>query len=207
MPELKEPIIAALLVAAVLVGLAAAAVILRRTARRRLEPLVAAFELGTTRLSGLFFNSVEGLSQGYSCRYTVESASQYSPGGATLRLAATSPLQWSAGIKDLGSRLMVRVGMLRDQEIGDDELDHRLRFSSTDEMALLSLFGQQRARSALRVLSQSDNFNSITVRAERIDIKWTPRRPQLDENPEVLRVRLAASVELSSSCGYSPRMG
>ncbi len=99
---------------------------------------------------------------------------------------------------------MVRVGILRDQEIGDEDMDRRLRFSSSDETALLSLFGQQRTRDALRALSQIENFNSVTVRAERIDIKWTPRRPQLDENPEVLRERLAAAVELAGSCGYSP---
>jgi hypothetical protein len=206
MPDLEYPIIAVLVVAGVVVVVLIAAA-LRRAARRRLEPLAVAFELGTTRLGGPLVNSIEGLFQGYSCRYTLESASQYNPGGATLRLNATSPLQWSAGVEDLGSRLMVRVGILRDVEIGDEELDRRLRLSSSDEMGLKSALGQERSRNALRALSQSENFNSVTVRPDRVDVKWTPRRPKLDENPEVLRLRLAESVELLTACGYSPRIG
>jgi hypothetical protein len=207
MPELDDTIIAVLLVAGIALLAIVLVVVFRRGGRRRLEALAPAFELGTTRLVGPFGTAIEGIYQGFSCRYTVEHASQYNPGGATLRVQTSSPLQWSAGVEDFGARLMVRVGILRDVEVGDERLDQRLRFSSTDQTGLTALFGQERTRSAMGALSDTDNFNSVTVRSDRADIKWSPRRPQLDENPDVVRARLDAVVELLSACGYSPRIG
>jgi hypothetical protein len=72
---------------------------------------------------------------------------------------------------------------------------------------LMSLFGQQRTRSALRALAATQGFASIAVRGQRADIKWAPRQPELDENPEVLRRRLSAAVDLLAACSCPPLMG
>jgi hypothetical protein len=207
MPELEDPIIAAVLVAAVVVASIIFVTAIRRSSRKRFEKLVPAFELGTTRPAGLFGTSIEGLHQGFTCRYTIETPSQHSPGGATLRVSSNNPISWSASIEDFGSRLMARFGILKDIEIGDDEMDARLRFSSDDEMALIGLFGQQRTRDALQRLSTGDSFNSIVVRTGRVDVKWAPRNPQLDEEPEAVRARMNAVIELLSTCGSSPMLG
>ncbi len=196
-----------------LAGLAVAAVIalvvaaVRRVGRRRLETFGPAFELGTARVPGALSTSVEGLFLGYTCRYTIEQRSQYSPGGAALRIAASSPQQWTASKQDLGSRLMTQIGLFKDVTVGDQELDRRLRFSGADATTLVSLFGQERTRVALRSLSGTENFASIAVRDRRVDVKWAPRKPDLDDEPDALRLRLAAAIDLLAACGFPPAMG
>ena len=195
------------------IGFAIAAVIalvvvaVRRAGQRRLESLGPAFELGTARVPGALSTSVEGVYQGFTCRYTIEQRSQYSPGGATLRIGSASTQQWTASKQDLGSRLMTQIGLLKDVAIGDQELDSRLRFSGADATSLLSLFGQERTRAALRTLSNTENFASVAVRNQRVDVKWAPRKPELDDDPGALRLRLAASVDLLAACGLPPSMG
>lgn len=197
----------------VLAGIALAAVIglvlvaVRRAGRRRLERFGPAFELGTARLPSALSSSIEGLHQGYTCRYTIEQRSQYSPGGATLRIAASSPLRWTASKQDIGSRLMTQIGLLKNVAIGDEELDERLRFSGADATSLVSLFGQERTRSALRTLSSTENFASVSVRDRRIDVKWAPRKPDLDDAPDALQHRLGVAVDLLAACGFPPAMG
>ena len=205
--ELDQSTIFALaaLAAGALVALVVA--VLRAQGRRLLDKLAPAFELGTARRVGLVPAAVEGLFQGYTFRYTVEPRSQYSAGGASLRARVSSPLQWGASLKDAGSRLLLSIGILKDLDIGDDELDQRLRFAASDPSSLTALFGQTRTREALRVLSAGQGFASVQIRSERVDLKWAPRQPELDEDPDALRGRLAAAVALLTACGYPPLMG
>ena len=179
----------------------------RSQARRQFERLAPAFELGTAHRVGLVPPSVEGLFQGYTFRYTVEARSQYSAGGALLRTRVSSPLEWSASLQDAGSRLLVSVGILKDMDIGDDELDRRLRFAASDPSSLKALLGQTRTREALRALAAGQGFASVQIRPQRVDLKWAPRQPELDEDPDALRGRMAAAVTLLSACGYPPHMG
>jgi hypothetical protein len=207
MPELDLTTLSFLggLALAALILLIAAAV--RRSARRRLETLGPAFELGTARVPGALSSAVEGIFHGYTCRYSTEQRSQYSPGGATLRIFASSPQQWMASKQDVGSRLMTQIGLLRDVTIGDAELDRRLRFSGADATGLMNVFGQERAREALRSLAATESFASVAVRGRRVDIKWAPRNPALDDDPDALRQRMMASVDLLTACGIPPAMG
>lgn len=191
-------------------GVAAAVALIifvsRRAGQKRLEQLGPAFELGTAKLPGGLSSSVEGIYLGYTCRYAIEQRSQYSPGGATLRVGAASPLHWSASKADIGSRLMTNLGILKDVEIGDAELDELLRFSGSDRTSLLTVFGQTRTREALRELVRSENFASIVVRDRRSEIKWTPRHPELDEDPNAVRLRLAKATDVLAACSYPPTM-
>ena len=180
-------------------------VVSRKAGRDRLERLGPAFELGTARLPGALSSSVEGIYLGYSCRYTIEQRSQYSQGGATLRVGAMSPLHWNASKADMGSRLMTNLGFLKDVEIGDEELDERLRFSGGDQTSLLTVFGQTRTREALRELVRSENFASVTVRDQRSEFNAS-RHPELDDDPDALRQRLAKAVDLLAACSYPPTM-
>jgi hypothetical protein len=193
------------------IGVAAAVALIvvaaRAAGRRRLEKLGPAFELGTARLPSALSSSVEGIYLGYTCRYTIEQRSQYSPGGATLRVRAASTMHWSASKADLGSRLMTNLGILKDVEIGDAELDERLRFTGSDRTSLLTVFGQTRTLEALRELVRSENFASIVVRDQRTDIKWAPRHPELDDDPDAVRQRLAKAVDVLAACSYPPTMG
>lgn len=207
MPELNETTVIVLVAIAVVALVAVIVAVARAQARRLYDKLSPAFELGTSHRAAVVPPAVGGLYQGYTCRYGIEQRSQYSPGGANLRIRVSSPLGWSASLQDVGSRLLVSVGILKDVSIGDDELDQRLRFAGSDATALVSLFGQQRTRDALRALVDTEGFASITVRPERADVKWAPRRPELDEDPEVLRKRMAAAVDMLSACGYPPMMG
>jgi len=206
-PTLDDTTLMTLLAAGILAVVAIGLVLVRRHAQRLHDRLAPAFELGTTRRASSLPPAVEGLFHGYVCRYAIEQRSQYSAGGATLRIRVASPLKWSAARKGLGSALLASVGILRDLAIGDAELDAQLRLSAGDAPMLVSLLGQERTRTALRALADSEGFASITVRAQRADVKWAPRRPELDENPEALRRRLSAAVDLLAACGCPPLMG
>ena len=193
-----------LVVALLMGGLAFAVYLLLRTGWRRAERLRVAFELGTSKPAGVLGSAVDGLYRGYSCRYQVQYPSQYDRGGASLRLMVSSPHQWSTEVAKPGTRLLTRFGLLKDFEIGDRELDEHFRFAADDEGSLRSIFATEAARDAMHVLVASENFESVRVRPERVDVRWSPRMPKLDEEPEALRARLEFVVPLVQACGYPP---
>ena len=207
MPVIDDTTLMTVLAAGILAVVAIGLILIRRHAQRLHDRLAPAFELGTTRRASTVPPAVEGLFHGYTCRYGIEQRSQYSAGGANLRIRVASPLKWSAARKGVGSAVLASIGILKDLAIGDEELDRRLRLSAGDAPMLRSLFGQQRTRGALRALADTEGFASISVRAQRADLKWTPRRPELDENPEMLRRRLSAAVDLLAACGCPPLPG
>jgi hypothetical protein len=206
-PVIDDTALMTLIATGILAVVAIGLILMRRHAQRLHDRLAPAFELGTSRRASTVPPAVEGLFQGYTCRYGIEQRSQYSAGGATLRIRASSPLKWSASRKGIGSAVLASIGILKDIAIGDEELDARLRLSAGDAPMLMSLLGQQRTRAALRSLADTEGFASISVRAARADLKWSPRRPEVDENPEVLRRRLSAAVDLLAACGCPPLMG
>jgi len=206
-PTIDDATLMTLLAAGILAVAAIGLILIRRHAQRLHGRLAPAFELGTTRRTSTLPPAVEGLFHGYTCRYGIEQRSQYSAGGANLRIRVASPLRWSASRKGVGSAVLASIRILKDIAIGDEELDRRLRLASGDAPTLASTLGRQQARDALRALADTEGFASISVRAGRADLKWTPRRPELDENPEVLRRRLSAAVDLLAACGYPPLMG
>jgi len=172
--------------------------------RQRAEKLGVAFELGTSKPAGVLGSAVDGLYRGYSCRYQIQYPSQYDRGGANLRFTVTTPHQWSAEVAKPGTRILAKFGLLRDFEIGDRELDEHFRFSADEEGNLRSVFGTEPVRDAMNVLTASENFESIRVRQARVDVRWSPRMPQLDEEPETLRARLEFVATLVLACGYPP---
>ena len=99
---------------------------------------------------------------------------------------------------------MAKLGLLKDFEIGDRELDEHFRFAADEEGYLRSIFGVEAVRDAMHVLAASENFESVHVRPERVDVKWSPRMPRLDEDPETLRTRLEFVTTLMVACGYPP---
>jgi len=191
--------------AALAIGLGVMASVLRARGRRRLERLGPAFELGTSRTKGFLGTVIGGLYRGYQCRLMVQYASQYDRGGAVLRVAVSSPHRWSAEISSPGVRLMVKVGLFKDFEVGDHFLDERLRFSAEDEGSLSAIFGIESVRAAMHRLVCSENFESIQTRGDRVDVKWAPRATALDEDPDVLRERLELVTEFVTACSYTPR--
>ncbi len=133
-------------------------------------------------------------------------ASQNNPGGASLRLAVTGAGTWSADLAGAGSRLMVKMGFLEDLEIGDPDLDLRLRFTAEDESGLRSLFGADQVRTSFRGVLETDNLVRVRCRADRLEARWSPRDRRLDEDASVVRSRLEAVTGLAAACGYVPRM-
>jgi hypothetical protein len=200
----QEFAVLALVVALLTGGLAFALYMLVRKGRLRTERLSIAFELGTAKSAGVLGSAVDGLYRGYSCRYQVQYPSQYDRGGASLRLMVSSPHHWSTEVAKPGTRLLTRFGLLKDLEIGDRELDEHFRFAADDEGGLRSLFATETVREAMHVLAASENFESVQVRPERVDIRWSPRMPKLDDEPEALRGRLEFVVTLVQACGYPP---
>ena len=194
----------ALVVAALTGGLAVVLAILVRKNRQRTERLGIAFELGTARPGSFLGSAVDGVYQGYSCRYQIQYASQYDRGGASLRLAVTSNHEWTAEVQKPGTELLAKFGLLKDFEIGDRELDENLRFAGSDEGVLLSLFGTVSVRDALHILAANENFESARVRAGKFVVRWSPRTKNLDEDPEALRRRLQDVASLVIALGYPP---
>jgi hypothetical protein len=202
-PDILKIVIGA---AVLTIGLSIMVVVLRSKGRRRLQRLGPAFELGTSKAEGFLGTAVGGLYRGYSCRLLIQHASQYDRGGAALRVAVFSPHRWSAEISNPSARLMVKVGLYKDLDIGDHALDERLRFSADDEGSLRSLFGIEAVRTAMHQLVASENFESIHAREERVDVKWSPRAANIDEDPDVLRVRLEIATALVAACSYPPQL-
>lgn len=184
----------------------AAVLLIRHRARRLRERLAPVFELGTCRGAGFLGAAVVGLFRGYPCRYRVQPASHHSPGGATLRLAVSSPLRWSAERAGLGVQALVRLRLLGDVAIGDVELDRQLRFSADDEGGLVSLAAVAGFRETLTELLGGANFVAVEVRRDRLEVRWRPRSTGADEDPVVLRRRLAAAARLAAVCSCPPRL-
>lgn len=183
-----------------------AVLFIRHRARRLRERLASAFELGTCRGAGFLGATVAGLFRGYPCRYGVQLASQHSPGGATLRLAVSSPLGWSAEGAGLGLQALVKLGLLGDAAIGDAELDRQLRFAADDERGLVTLAAVAGFREALTELLASPSFVAVEVRRDRLEVRWAPRSREADEDPMVLRQRLAAAAHLAEVSSCPPRL-
>lgn len=202
-----DDLFAAVAVAIVLAGVTVAVVLLRRSARKRHEQLSPAFELGTSRMVGPFGMTLEGLYRGYTCRYTLQPASQNNPGGATVRIYVTGAPRWSAELTTAGTKLMVRMGLMKDLVIGDPDLDSSLRFAADDESVLRSTFAIEAVRTAFRTVIETLNFAGVRSSADRVEVRWVPRQRDLDENVEVLRHRLEVAVNLVAGCGYPPRLG
>jgi len=200
-PEIVKLILAVVILTG---GLAVVLFLLAKQGRQRVEKLGGAFELGTSRSAGVLGSAADGLYRGYACRYQIQYRSQYDRGGANLRVSVTSPHQWSTEVVKPGTRLMAKLGLLRDFEIGDRELDEHYRFSADEEGNLRSIFGTEAVRDAMHVLTASENFESVRVRSERVDVRWSPRMPTLDEDPETLRTRLEFVTALVQACGYPP---
>lgn len=200
-PEILKLVFA---VAALTTGLVLALALLRNKGHRRAERLGAAFELGTSRPAGFLGSALDGLYRGYGCRYQIQYASQYDRGGASLRVAIASPHRWTAEVPKPGNRMLARFGFIVDFEIGDPELDERLRFAAADDSDLRTVFGSESVRNAMRALAAGENFEGARVRVDRIDIRWSPRAPQLDEDAEALRGRLELVTALIVACGYPP---
>ena len=194
----------ALVVAVLAGGLAVVLFMLVKKGRVRAEKLGVAFELGTSKPAGVLGGAMDGLYRGYSCRYQIQYPSQYDRGGSSLRIAITSPHQWSAEVTKPGTRMLAKFGLLKDFEIGDREMDEHFRFTADEEGSLRSVFGTETVRDAMHVLTASENFESIRVRLERVDVRWSPRTPRLDEEPETLRTRLEFTKTLILACGYPP---
>jgi hypothetical protein len=194
----------ALVVAILTGGLAVVLVMLVNKGRQRAVTLGVAFELGTSKAAGVLGSAVDGLYRGYSCRFQIQYPSQHDRGGVNLRFAVTSPHQWSAEVTKPGTRMLAKFGLLKDFEIGDRELDEHFRFAGDEEENLRSVFGTAAVRDAMHVLTASENFESIRVRPERVDVRWSPRMPRLDEEPETLRNRLEFVTTLVVACGYPP---
>jgi hypothetical protein len=203
MPFEEDPILLIAIAAVVIVPIVVLSVS-RRLALKRLEQLSPAFELGTAKMAGSFSNAVDGIYRGYKCRYRVEYASQYSPGGAVLQVVATSLSTWSVAVSDGASRLFSRIGLMQDLDIGDENLDERLRFSAADPGFLTTSLSTGAARSALTKLVDQPNFKNAEVTTQRLQIQWRPRNKQLDEDPDAVRRRLEIAVELLTALGMPP---
>lgn len=194
----------AVVVAILAGGLALVLLVLARKNRHRAEQLGVAFELGTARPGSFLGSAVDGLYQGYSCRYQIHYASQYDRGGASLRLAVTSTDEWTIEVQKPGTEFLAKLGLLKDFEIGDRELDEHLRFAAADEGILRSLFGTESIRNAMHVLAATENFESIRTRSGKVFVRWSPRMKNLDEEPEALRRRLDSVAALVVALGYPP---
>ena len=201
-----DDLFAAIAIAVVLIGVTVAVVLMRRHGRKLLDELAPVFDFGTSRKVGPFGLVVEGLSRGFTCRYSLQPASQHNPGGAALRLMINGTGTWSAETVGAGARLMVKMGVLQDLEIGDPELDPRLRFAAEDESGLRSLFGTDHVRTAFRGVFETENFAGVRCRADRLEARWSPRDRTLDEDETVVRNRVEAVTGLAAACGYVPRM-
>lgn len=206
MPEIDPDLVPILAIAATAVFVVVVVVLAIRAQRRQLSRLEPLFEPGSLRVRR-FSGAVEGRMRGYPVRYAVQQRSQYSPGGAALRIGAITPSTWSAHAEGVFSRAMARLGLAGDLELGDPLLDERLRFSAASTSGLLSALGTDAARAALARLSSGEGFRSLRVRGDRVDLRWAPYDRSRDLELESVRERATAALDLVVAAGYPPRVG
>lgn len=190
------------------VGFVAAVAVGRAVSARRLGKVLPAFEPGTARVAGLLAPRAEGVVSGFRFAYRPIPRSNNSPGGARATAWVSAvPCRFEASRMGPGGAVLLRLGLVRDIEIGDPELDRGLRFSAREETVLRSVFGGESAREALRRLAATPHFRSVAVRDDRVVVIWAPRDPAHDEDPAGVRARLMAVVELLSALGVAPSLG
>lgn len=182
-----------------------------RGSARTLRKVEPAFDPGSTRLTGVLVRWLEGRSRGFGFSYRLQPATANSPGAAVLMAQVVAPFDWKAVEVGQGSQLvhvgtltLVQLGFLRDAEIGDPDLDRRLRFAATSKMDLAVAFGGESPRAALRRLADTANFRSIAVHRGRCKVQWSPRKAELDDSPDTVRERMARTADLLTSVGISP---
>ncbi len=192
------------------VGVAVLLVARRRLASR-LRALEGAFEPASAQVSGLIPTAITGRWQGYAFRYTLQMRSNNSPGGATATSPVRAPFDWRAVVVGHGPRTvnlamlgLQQLGLLKDVEVGDPDLDRRLRFSAKDPQELTVAFGTTGVRRAMSRLLELKNFRSVAITKGKLTAAWTPRDPALDEDVATVRARLSALVNLASALGCSP---
>lgn len=197
--------------AAVLAATVVALIVSLRGPVRGLRKVEPAFDPGSTRMSGVLIRWLEGRSHGFAFRYRLQSASSNSPGAALLETRVLAPFDWKAvevghgsQLVNLGTLALVQLGLLRDAEIGEPDLDRRMRFAATSEMDLAVAFGGETPRAALRRLADTANFRGIAVHRGRCRIQWSPRDASLDDSPGTVRERMALASNLLTSLGISP---
>lgn len=177
----------------------------RVTARKRLRKLLPAFEPGTATLTGGLLPRVEGIFAGYTFRYRVRPKSNNNPGGAELKAKiAQTACRWSARRMDSVGKVLLRLGAVDDVQIGEEVLDARLHFSTSEPLELRSLLSQRQAREELHRLAATSNFQSIQIKTDWVHASWSPRNPKQDEDPEVLQQRMQAVANLLASLSVPP---
>lgn len=197
--------------ATVLVATVAFLILGLRGSVRSLRKVEPAFDPGSTRISGVLVRWLEGRSRGFGFRYRLQPSTNNSPGAALLAAHVVAAFDWKAvevghgpQLLNLGTFALVQLGLLHDAEIGDPDLDRRLRFAATSEMELVVAFGGDSPRAALRQLADAVNFHSIVVHRGSCRVQWSPRDASLDDSPDVVRERMARVAELLTSLGVSP---
>jgi len=206
MPALDHEMVTILVAVAVTAATLLILVLAVRSQRRKMAALEPLFEPGSARLSRLGGRITGGLG-GYACRYAVQQRSQYNPGGAVLRIGVNAPVAWAARPQGLLSRGMVRLGLAQDLEIGDPDLDERLRFTARSTSDLAGALGTNSARAALARVSESARFQYVKVGSDRCELRWSPADRRADTSSEVVQERLESALELVRALGYPPRMG
>ena len=179
--------------------------LVRMVQRRRLQPLEPIFEPGTFRLAGFAPVWAEGRVEGYPCRYRVVDRGKNSPGGARLELGVVAPFPWHASPANVLTRALANVGVMRDLEIGDPQLDERLRFTAAEPERLAGQFRVDTAREALRRLAGGEAFAGIGTSDGALSVRWQPRRRGIDENPEAVRRRISETIGVATALSYAPR--
>ncbi len=176
--------------------------------RKRYRVLETAFEPGSAVVRMLW---IEGRWSGFSFRYGIQERSQNSPGGARLTALVMAPGKWravkvrgGAQLAELAAAGLVRLGVLKDVEVGDPVLDRELRIAGADVQNLAIALKTGSVRKSLYALVAMTNFHSIDVRTDRVAVQFRPRAKGLDENVDVLRERMTALATLLSALGYSP---
>ena len=183
----------------------------RRGAIRRLLKVEAAFEPASSHFSGFPVPSLWGRSSGYLWKYRLRAKTNNSPGGAVLETRVSTHMDWKAveighgpQLINMGGLLAVQLGFLQDIEIGDADLDRRLRFSASNAVHLKSAFDSESVRRAMLALAESPNFRAVSVHKGRCSVRWAPRNPELDEDVDSVRTRLRGVVDLLTALGHSP---
>jgi hypothetical protein len=109
-----------------------------RRDRKRLRDLAEALDERSGEVRGFMTVRLEGHYQGRAVTLRHKPASRYTPEEFRVRLAAPSSLEFRIGRQGMGTRLANKLGLKKDLEIGDPEVDERFALSSREPERFVS---------------------------------------------------------------------
>lgn len=117
--------------------------------RRKLEPLAEVLDGRQGEMTSRISPKLEGRFKGRRASFDLKSGGRSTPPQFSIQLACSNPLIFEIHREDWDTRISRKLGMLKDVEIGDREIDDKLFFRCREPGKLSRWMASREIRSAV----------------------------------------------------------